>query len=56
VSERQEERLHPLHIGRGLGEGGCLFLTFSAPEKVKRSYDKKKKNLFERESEIEILL
>jgi hypothetical protein len=37
----------------GLGLGGCLFLTFSAPEKVKHRYDIKEKNLFERESEIE---
>jgi hypothetical protein len=36
----------------GLGLGGCLFLTFSAPEKVKHRYDIKEKNLFERESEI----
>ena len=56
MSERQEERLHPFHIGRGLGEGGCLFLTFSAPEKVKHRYDIKEKNLFERETKIEILL
>ena len=27
--------MHPLHIGRGLGEGGCLFASFSAPEKVR---------------------
>jgi len=27
----------------GLGLGGCLFLTFSAPEKVKHRYDKRKK-------------
>jgi len=40
----------------GLGLGGCLFLTFSAPEKVKHRYDIKEKNLFERESEIKILL
>ena len=27
--------LHPAHIGGGLGGGGCLFATFSAPEKVR---------------------
>jgi len=40
----------------GLGLGGCLFLTFSAPEKVKHRYDKKKKISFERETKIETLL
>ena len=25
-------QLHPPHIGGGLGGGGCLFVTFSAPE------------------------
>jgi hypothetical protein len=35
MKERQEERLHPPHIGGGLGGGGCLFASFSAPEKVR---------------------
>ena len=33
--ERQEERLHPPHIGGGLGEGGCFFASFFAPKKVR---------------------
>ena len=27
--------LHPPNIGGGLGGGGCLFASFSAPEKVR---------------------
>jgi hypothetical protein len=29
--------LHPLHIGRGLGEGGCFFASFFAPKKVRKT-------------------
>ena len=37
LMERASSRnqLHPPHIGGGLGGGGCLFASFSAPEKVR---------------------
>ena len=35
MKERQEERLHPPHIGGGLGGGGCFFASFFAPKKVR---------------------
>ena len=28
-------RLHPPHIGGGLGGGGCFFASFFAPKKVR---------------------
>ena len=40
MKERQEERLHPPHIGGGLGGGGCLFASFSAPEKERKQREK----------------
>ena len=32
MKERQAERLHPLHIGRGLGVGGCSLFRFLRQE------------------------
>ena len=34
-------RLHPPHIGGGLGGGGCFFASFFAPKKVRINYNLK---------------
>jgi hypothetical protein len=38
--------LHPPHIGGGLVGGGCLFASFSAPEKVRVVANEKNNLLF----------
>jgi hypothetical protein len=49
-------QLHPSHIGEGLVRVDVSFLLSLRQRKKKSSYDIKEKNLFERESEIIILL